>query len=276
MPQDPPGCVDQFIAWVAKSPPRQLIVTGRTDKRELTPAATRQYHNNASLAFQRAQAVIDRLDRAAGSNGRLKALSVPLTAGPQHLAESADSVLRRDRSVEIRAYWQRPSAAVQQPSRPNRIGWALNDEALDSAVSLTVLSLLVALSAYLAAVGLFMRERAANLGSLIDELDQKKIAAETLPRLLELLSKQRDELWKRKNRTETRRTLLGLLDFLMIVAALLIGLHLFYFLPPQFLRASVVLVTFSGFSLVLLHLTPGFSLVLRYLTQWWQTLFKHP
>jgi hypothetical protein len=259
MPQDPSGCVDQLLGWAAKSLPRQLIVTGRTDKQELTPAAARRYFDNTSLAFQRAQTVINRLNQAEGINGRLKPFSIPLTAGPKHLTERDDAVLSRDRSVEIRSYWQRPGIAVKQFSRPEHIGWALNDEALDPGVSLTALSLFVALSAYLAAVGLFMRERTANIGGLIDELDQK-ISAASEPTKSVLIGQQ-NELVKRKNRTLTRRKLLVLADSPMIVAALLLGLHVFYFFPPSVLRASVVVVTFSGFSLVLLHFS-----------QWFQTI----
>ena len=62
LPQDPSGCIDELNQWLDKSKPRQLILTGRTDRRELSPSAAAIHNWNASLAYDRARAVRHWLD----------------------------------------------------------------------------------------------------------------------------------------------------------------------------------------------------------------------
>ena len=80
LPQDPPGCVSELTGWLKKTKPKQLMIIGRTDRRELSARAARVYDSNASLAFDRARTVIKWLDQDSATPDK-----PPTTPDTEHL-----------------------------------------------------------------------------------------------------------------------------------------------------------------------------------------------
>jgi hypothetical protein len=126
-------------------------------------------------------------------------------------------------------------------------GFVLNEEVLKSGDALNLLAIIVALAAYVAAVGLFMRQRGGDLRDKIQELKsgQEQKSKQQQDRLNDL----------EDTRRKTRRAIqaLALADVPIILAGLLMFLHLFYCGPSLFVTASIVLLTFAACILVTLH-----------------------
>ena len=170
------------------------------------------------------------------------------SSGPRYAGDETNlRLLARDRSVEIRAYWDGPPATNSKPHPPpsERAGWALNDQSLEPDVSVGLLALIVALSAYLATIGIFLRERAIKFKADIDCIQAANPAHKKL-----------EDLRKSKLTTDIYLYLLMVADLPMIVAAFLLFLHVFYFFSPRLLNTTIRLLTLAG-------ITSSFSMRLR-------------
>jgi len=109
-----------------------------------------EYGSNKTLAYRRAESVVNWLTSV---DSRLKDRAILLAAGPEYLNRVADPrLLARDRSVYIRAEWEGDG----EPAKGSVLGEA---ETLNRADTLALVGAIVALSAYLAAVGLFLRDQ---------------------------------------------------------------------------------------------------------------------
>jgi hypothetical protein len=299
LPQDPAGCIEQLQRWIGAAMPHQLTINGRADRRPLKPATQKRVISNEMLAFRRAQSVAQWIVGAAKSSDPKRDDLSPRTlvgvSGLRYGKETGDPQLfEQDRSVEVRSYWATAPAhanttssastpVIAAPAQTNSsdagkaeptspvlslVGVKINDEAMEPAVSLTVLSLFVALSAYLATVGFFLRQRVFDLDNEVEEIKIKladpalkapasQEKAKPGEEHIEATRASYTELETRHNKgiTKTKRALrlLPIADLPMIMAALLLGLHLFFFLSTGWLRASIVFATFSAFVLVMQH-----------------------
>ena len=278
--QDPPGCVDKLKHWLTSEPPSQINVYGRADRRRLSDAARAKVISNDRLAQLRAESVArwlaanDQTDT--GATGNQRRIDSALIGARTHTGVSGVRYITReaqfleiDRSVEIEAFWPRQEAPAVLPSptpKPgiDSVGRRLNDGAMDPSVALAVLSLFVALSAYLATVGFFMRQRASELQKQIDELAIEithRVSAET-PMKKDIM----DRLSGKKVETELHLALLPIADLPMIFAALFLSLHLFFFLPVATVRISIVLATFAAMMLIMQHAGVWYDTVKRHFT----------
>jgi hypothetical protein len=238
---DQTPCLNELASRLTESTIDALVITGHVDKQELSRNARGIYGSNLSLALQRALAVRGWLERQqasrvkrAGSanNGDLGSLAMTVASGATHVgADVSDDERKADRSVEIRTVWKvrPPAAATKEPLWWQRIGWQLNTARLDAGSALTFLAFVVALSAYLATVRLFLHGLAepsdTREGGLRLRPASKKVAL----------------------------VLITLADLPMILAGLCMGLYLFAFVPPLFFRWSLVLFAFGGGTMIILH-----------------------
>ena len=284
--QDPPGCVDRLTRWIRTDAPAQINVYGRADRRQLSRAARARVVSNESLAHARAKAVAEWI-AGVTSPGGTRSVTSPVdrelivarthidVAGVRYANAKDAGLLEQDRSVDIEAFWPRQLPINSGPTvspvtnRFAAVGLRLNPEGMDPGVALAVLSLFVALSAYLATVGFFMRERASELKKRIGDV-RVAIAYATKQDNSEALKENKAievDLNDKKLETETHLKLLPIADLPMIFAALFLALHLFFFLSTAWLRASVVLATYAGLILVMLHAGVWFKTLKR--------LFEH-
>ena len=236
LPNKPAGCLAQVATELGKT--TQLILIGRHDRRELSSAAAGQYHSNASLALDRAESLKGWLELQQGA----KSNAIVLSTGPHQSGDLAE-----DRSVEIRAQSIRSET--------------LNTEYLEADVSMALLALMVALSAYLATVGLFLRDRGGKLSEAITPTEHRK---KILKERSELNQAEKDELKElnaladRHARNTLYRKLLILPDAPMILAAFLLFLHVFCFYPRPMLDASILLFEMAAVTFVLFHMFQWF------------------
>jgi uncharacterized membrane protein (DUF106 family) len=116
---------------------------------------------------------------------------------------------------------------------------------------LTLLAIIIALSAYLATVRLFA----------LDRLTKLKEGLENISNQLDENLEEREvgNLGKTKTRLEERITihlklcLLLFADVPMTVSAVLLGIYILYGKPACFLRTSVILFTIAGLVLLFNH-----------------------
>ena len=210
MLEDPPGCMADFQGFIKERPPHVIIFTGRADRRELARTPADKYASNEALAYQRAKSVKDLKAK------EWKGQSILMAAGPIYFNGLIDTrLMERDRSVEIRAYWEPPQA--QESS--SALGTLFNVDR-----ELALLGVIIALSTYLAAVGFFVRQR-------INEL------AKTAPATCEIAKK--------------KLRLLVLADLPLILSGLLLFLHVYY--SWYSLRSSMQLLAMGAVTLVLYH-----------------------
>ena len=218
LPDEPPGCLRDIASHISAA--THLTLLGRTDRRELSLEAAREYRSNDALALERAKDMQAWL--------ALKEGAVLLTAGPRYLGGKADPrLLERDRSVEIRASWNNGSPNAAE-SRAKAAG-PLNTTSMEADVSMALLALMVALSAYLVTVGIFLADRA-------EKLESKKAL--------------------KANKIKMQRRLLILADTPTVLAAFLLSLHVFAFYPSVTLvPASILLFRMSIVTLILFHMS---------------------
>jgi hypothetical protein len=232
LPNKPAGCLAKVATGLGKT--TQLILIGRHDRRELSSAAAGQYLSNASLALDRAEGLKGWLELQQGA----KSNAIVLSTGPHQSGDLAE-----DRSVEIRA------ESIRRET--------LNTEYLEADVSIALLGLMVALSAYLATVGLFLRDRGGKLSEAIAPTEHRK---KVLKERSELNQAEKDELKElnaladRHARNTLYRKLLILPDAPMILAAFLLFLHVFYFCPQATLNASILLFEMAAITFVIFHM----------------------
>jgi hypothetical protein len=230
------GCIVDLIERLRRQMPERLLLTGHVDHRELRPGAVKVYGSNLSLATQRATAVKDWLSRelsqstlrSTGQRFDFERIVTLMPSGALHIGAGVTNADREsDRRVDIRVVWRAVAPPRDDPSpRPwwEKVGRQLNTSALDSSSSLAFLAFLVALSAYLATVRLFLKQPTTTTsGATVSA--SKKLAL----------------------------VLITVADLPMILAALLLGLHIFAFAPPAFLRLSFLLFVFAGGTMVILH-----------------------
>jgi hypothetical protein len=219
LPDEPSGCLKDIATHISEA--SQVILLGRTDRRELSPQAARQYRSNDALALERARDMQARLAPKGGAD--------LLTAGPHYLDGKIDPRLQeRDRSVEIRAHWNNTSTNLAE-SAPKAAG-PFNTTSMGADASMALLALMVALSAYLASVGIFLADRVEKLESTKKPLKANKI--------------------------KMQRRLLILADTPTVVAAFLLALHVFAFYPSVTLvPASILLFRMSIVTLILFHMS---------------------
>jgi uncharacterized membrane protein (DUF106 family) len=253
-------------------PPALINVHGRADRRPLSSKAREKHVSNEALAHKRATSVanwIAGVTPGSGSkdappskeeNARTQLLMARThvdVAGVRYSNSRNPQALEQDRSVDIEAFWPRqlpinsPAPAEAAGTRLASVGLRLNSEGMDPAVALAVLSLFVALSAYLATVGFFMRERVSELKKRISEVKIAAVSAQGVAK--DEYANMLRKLERRRDTTQTRLNLLPIADLPMIFAALLLALHLFFFLSTAWLRVSIVLATFAAMILVMQH-----------------------
>ena len=209
MSEDPPGCMADLGDFIKHRPPHVVIFTGRADRRELARIPAEKYASNETLAYQRAKSVREQNAK------EWKGQSILMAAGPVYFNGASDArLMERDRSVEIRAYWEPPQ--VQESGSPSGTLFNVDHE-------LALLAVIIALSTYLATVGVFIRQR-------INEL------AVTDPAI---------EIAKKKLR------LLVLADLPLILSGLLLFMHVYY--SWYSLRSSMQLLAMSAVTLTLYH-----------------------
>jgi hypothetical protein len=172
--------------------------------------------------------------------------------------------------------------------------WFAITEIKLTADQLTFLAIVIALSAYLATVRLFLIARLGDLADKQSDLNDERRVLEykktdlsqikdatqdparkrsyekTLGRLSET-SIRHDELSERyrTKQKEAQRNLLLLLlaDIPMTLSAVLLGLKILYFrTSSSFMPASIVLFTFAGIALFLSHIRAWVETVLKYVT----------
>ena len=253
LPQDPPGCIQDLTLWLHTSNLRQLVLNGHSDRCERDPDPALSYDSNSTLAFRRAQEVLGWLEQGCGlchKGPMLQPRTVMISSGSRFAKPAINPyLLARDRSVEFRAYWSEVAPPPEKAggSCVSGGGFVLNEEVLKSGDALNLLAIIVALAAYVAAVGLFMRQRGGDLRDKIQELKsgQEQKSKQQQDRLNDL----------EDTRRKTRRAIqaLALADVPIILAGLLMFLHLFYCGPSLFVTASIVLLTFAACILVTLH-----------------------
>ena len=124
-------------------------------------------------------------------------------------------LMERDRSVEIRAYWESPQ--VQESSSASGTLFNVDHE-------LALLGVIIALSTYLAAVGFFVRQRISEL-------------AKTAPATCKIAKK--------------KLRLLVLADLPLILSGLLLFMHVYY--SWYSLRSSMQLLAMGALTLILYH-----------------------
>jgi hypothetical protein len=220
LPDEPAGCLRDIASHISEA--TQVTLLGRTDRRELSPEAAREYRSNDALALQRAKDMEVLLAPKDGAD--------LLTAGPRYLAGKTDArLMERDRSVEIRAHWNNSSANAVE-SRP-KAGGLLNAASIGPDVSMALLALMVALSAYLVTVGIFLADRVEKLEA-------------------------RNQTALKAKKIKLQRRLLVLADTPTVVAAFLLSLHVFAFYPSVTLvPASILLFRMSIVTLILFHMS---------------------
>lgn len=142
--QSPPGCLDSLKRAVERSETRLLILSGRSHSHD-RPKPSRDPNWRAALGVEWARALLKSLPAPAK-----KVEAVLLASGPYH-TPSTPETCELERSVAIRAYWgDAKSGAAGDP--PKKEGGLFSRGEMEPDVAVSVLSLLVALSAYLAAV----------------------------------------------------------------------------------------------------------------------------
>ena len=212
----PDDCISTLKSDLKEFSPRHVILIGHADKRELSGQLGRYYGENGSLAMTRAYAVLALIG--------MPAQAVVLSSGARNVGEQVPpELLKRDRSVEILVSWSTRSSTAAG-STPRSFGSGLNEAVVNSSESLTLLGFLVALSAYLATIRLFLQQ----------EADKKKADPDHLKHTVML-------------------SFITIADLPMVLAALLLGLHIFIFLAAGWFRVSLVLFIFAGMVMVLLH-----------------------
>lgn len=138
---------------------RRSIVVGQTASCELSGKSAPDETYYSRLALGRAEAV----SRWLTDGIRLKRQPVLLTSGPHMLPATRADQHARNRSVEVRAYWPIRSEGQPVSMAANSAWWEMKSDVLQPPEMLTLLGLVVALSAYLAAVGVYLRERVETL-----------------------------------------------------------------------------------------------------------------
>ena len=248
------SAVDRIMEVLGREDLLFMAIVGHADARELRAQTAAVYGTNLTLAHLRAREASASLlreygARDSGQNRRpeISGRVLVLASGSDHWgANRIAAELAEDRAVEIVAY-SSPKAPTVTATTSGTIGTAsvLNVANLEASVSLTFFTILVALSAYLASVRLVA---IARLGELNDpETDKPEVRAERI----------------RAQRAKIKRNLrwLTVADIPMVLAALLLGLHVFYFWPAWTLHGSFYLFTFAGLALLASH---GFA--------WWRSI----
>jgi hypothetical protein len=246
---EPASCVDALIQRLAHDPNVLIVVIGHVDKRELRRPKARIYGNSISLGYQRALAVrsalLNKYQVAVPRDTRndppsLEGRILAIATGAASIGERVnDAELEEDRAVEIRPYWFVAKATLVQSGQDSDIrptGFGTGDK-------LTLLTLIVALSAYLASV------RLVAIGRLVDL--KGRVSTDFFDKRLNTPANA--DVERRSNDIKVGLKLLTLADAPMIVSGLLLGLHIFYGLPDASLRWSIYFFTFGGLALVGLH-----------------------
>ena len=283
---EPSACLDDVVSKLARGTDTLVIVTGRVDKRKMRLPRRRVYGDSLSLAYQRAiavrEALLDRYASSPGNRSNREGLAtriIPLVGGANNVGiQVSNARLADDRSVDVRVLAASASVVEnsnqEQPDDSSVTMFSTGDK-------LTLLTLIVALSAYLAAVRQMMTERKIKLGDEKIELRDAKI--ELGDKKIELAEKkERNPLARAYNedvdaritnldqrikdvdarmkgvderikRIELRFTLLLVGDAALILAALSLGLHIFYWSGEVALKFSVWLFTIAGVWLIASH-----------------------
>jgi len=226
VPTPVPECLKQIVDQTRAAIPLELRLVGGVDKREMRRQARRTYGDNLSLATQRALAVKDYLHglswNGATSWMALEPRIALFAAGAQSVGEAiAEDVLKADRRVEVMAIWavEQPENAIadgapkQQPT-----GLIFNETFLDRQTSLALLAVLIALSAYLATIRIFLKQ--ADAPDHVKKFGLIMLTVGDLP---------------------------------MISSALLLGFHVIFRAPVWTAHWSLLLFVFAGIVLVILH-----------------------
>jgi hypothetical protein len=211
-----------------------LVLTGHVDNQELKPNRAKIYGSNLSLALQRAQAVRGWLKRKTDGIGRqtglppkddVESIALLVTSGAEHVGINvSESDRTADRNVEIRASWRRPVPPMESGDKKSwleLVGRRLNvPPGLDAATMLALLAFIVALSAYLASVRVYVKGLAS-----VSPRSKKTVAL----------------------------VLISVADLPMIFAGLFIALYIFAF-PRAFLFLwGLFLFAFAGVTMIILH-----------------------
>jgi hypothetical protein len=247
--QQLPPCWNQLVAALGRGTDALAVVSGRVDKREMRLPRRRYYGDSLSLAYQRALAVRGallngylaspgaRVDRAA-----MEARIIPVVGGAVNVGlQVENSPLADDRSVDVRVFAM--SATATQAERRTT-----NDDdprviQLSSGDKLTLLTLIVALSAYLATVRLMAIARMSELKTdLARDIYGKPLG-----------TYENDTAQRRVADIQRDLVFLTFGDAPMIGAGFLLGLHIFYGAGETALRLSIALFTIGGVVLMLLH-----------------------
>lgn len=154
----------------------------------------------------------------------MKIEAILLASGP-YQTPPAPETCELERSVEIRAYW-RDAKAGAGGGPPKKQGGLFSRGEMEPDVAVSVLSLLVALSAYLAAVRLFLQER---------------------------LGGAKDEGGRDEGKIRRRLRYVAMPDSLLIVAAVLLSAYVFFSPGPVLLRWGLGLAVAGGAVLVVFH-----------------------
>lgn len=216
--QSPPGCFDNLGRAVQRSEVRLLILSGRSHSHD-RQKTSRDPNWRAALGVERARELLALLPKPA-----MKLEAVLLASGPYH-TPSTPETCELERSVEIRAYWREAKASAGGGA-PKKEGGLFFRGEMEPDVAVSVLSLLVALSAYLAAVRLFLQER---LGGFKDQ-------------------GARDE-----GKIRSKLRWLSAPDSLLIGAAVFLAGYVFFSPEPWLVRLAVGLALLGGGALVVLH-----------------------
>ncbi len=272
LPQDPSGCIVQLLRWLKAAHLHQLVISGRADRRPLTVDAQGRVVSNESLALDRARAVFawvaDRA-KADGAAVSLDARTLIQVSGVRYASKATNAMLlEQDRSVEIRGFWDRAlprdsaQARIPEAGSTATLGVSLNRDAFDPDVSIAVLSLFVALSAYLATVGYFIRQRAFELQSALHTFRSERLVN---PNSFQRTARRRlgKMLGRRYRQTQTYLMLLQIADMPMILAAFSMTMHVFFLQPASWLRVGMVFAAFSVLIMIGQHAGQWIGTMLR-------------
>lgn len=247
--QQPSDCLDSLARALVTNSNALIVLSGRVDKREMRLPRRRHYGDSLSLAYQRAltvrEALLDEYESATlgrGDRRVLEARIIPMPAGASNVGLSVSGpLLSDDRSVDIRAYWVTATIATNPEGQDDAPTGEIT--MFTSGDKLTLLTLIVALSAYLASVRLAAIGR---LSALSRELSKDIYGTPLVTDSNKAISRRKDDIGRSLK-------WLTLSDAPMIASGFLLGLHIFYAAGERALMWSVYLFTFGGIVLMLLH-----------------------
>jgi hypothetical protein len=206
--EDAPGCMGDFDDLIKRRSPHVVVFIGRSDRNELSPHKLQKYGSNEALAYQRAKSVKERTAK------EWTGQSILIAAGPAYADGVRDSrLLERDRSVEVRAYWE------PRPEEGNLGAGTLFN--VDH--ELVLLGVIIALSTYLAAVSVFLRQQIGERKG-----DQRSY-----------------------DRPRKSLRLLVLADLPLILSGVLLFVHIYY--SVRSLQASLQSLAMAVTTLLLFH-----------------------